>query len=139
MAEATQLLRAHTLRTTQSRQDILQVFISQDRALSESEVEQAMAQSCDRVTVYRTLGTFLKKGLLHKVLDDSGVTKYALCADDCGAKHYHQHNHVHFKCQRCGQTNCLKSVQVQAFQLPDGYQVEEVNVLLQGVCPDCGE
>jgi Fur family ferric uptake transcriptional regulator len=94
-----------------------------------------VAQTFDRVTVYRTLKTFLDKGMIHKVLDDGGALKYALCHYCQGENH--QHDHVHFKCAVCGETSCLDDVYVPRVNLPEGYQVAEVNLLVQGVCARC--
>lgn len=131
------ILRRHALRRTSNRTAILDVFVARDMALSEREIEDAMALTCDRVTVYRTLNTFLDKGVIHRVLDDSGVMKYALCSPDCGQQTAHYHDHVHFKCRVCGRTTCIEQVQVPAVSLPAGFELQAVNMLLQGVCPDC--
>ncbi|MDP5171771.1 MAG: transcriptional repressor [Bacteroidia bacterium] len=139
MASSESILRNHALRLTGSREEILDVFLRESRALSQREIELEMEQACDRVTIYRTLSTFLEKGLLHKVLDDSGVTKFALCSTTCVEHEPHQHDHVHFKCVQCGNTLCVEEVHVHMPILPSGYAVQEMNVLMQGVCPDCGK
>lgn len=137
MSQAQHILRNHALRHTSSRAGILDMFMNHQVALSEPEIERAMKDSCDRVTIYRTLSTFLEKGIVHKVLDDSGAMKYALCASDCAEGSLHSHDHVHFKCDACGNTNCLENVRMPNIDLPKGYLVQEVNVLLQGLCPEC--
>src|SRR5688572_16924407 len=96
-AVSTQLLKNFKLRSTPNRQAILHVFLSKDYALSHADIEKEVESNLDRVTVYRTLKTFLTRGLIHKVLDDEGSLKYALCADNCTTAHHH-HDHVHFKC-----------------------------------------
>lgn len=137
MSQSTNILSRNKLRRTAPRQAVLDVFVKEQMALSQPELEHLLKESCDRVTIYRTLTTFLEKGLIHKVLDDAGAAKYALCAHDCDSDHTHNHNHVHFKCEQCGQTRCLDDVHVPAFSLPKGYKVNETNVLLQGLCSDC--
>ena len=134
-AASDQLLKDFRLRTTDSRQSILKLFLEKDYALSHGDIENAIDNSLDRVTVYRTLKTFLDKGLIHKVLDDEGSLKYALCSETCSAREHH-HDHVHFKCIKCGQTSCLE-VEVPAMKLPRGFKAKEVNVLIQGVCAQC--
>src|SRR5688500_11460997 len=119
-AMSNQLLNDFRLRTTQTRQDNLHLFLRRDDARSHSDIEKEIDNSLDRVTVYRTLKTFLDKGLIHKVLDDEGSLKYALCNDACTVAGHH-HNHVHFKCTQCGQTNCLTNVEIPAVKLPKGY------------------
>ncbi|MGC3948341.1 MAG: transcriptional repressor [Chryseolinea sp.] len=135
--ESETLLRNFKLRSTPNRQDILDLFLLRNYALSQSDIEKEVQTHLDRVTVYRTLKTFLDRGLIHKVLDDEGSLKYALCNDACHAP-VHHHDHVHFKCLRCGQTNCL-DVSVPAVRLPQGYRAREVNVLIQGICDKCVE
>lgn len=139
MSELHNILRTHNLRRTSSRSDILSMFMEKGVALSEPEIEREMKGRCDRVTIYRTLTTFLDKGILHKVLDDSGAAKYALCAEDCAESSYHSHNHVHFKCLNCGKTTCLESVHIPKVTLPNGYELQETNMLLQGICQACSE
>ncbi|MFK7969767.1 MAG: Fur family transcriptional regulator [Bacteroidia bacterium] len=137
MNQLDNILARHKLRRTAPRQAVLELFIKESAALSQPELEHKLKTQCDRVTIYRTLTAFLENGIVHKVLDDAGAAKYALCAHDCESDHVHQHNHIHFKCENCGQTTCLDDVRVPPFNLPDGYKVRETNVLLQGVCGVC--
>jgi Fur family ferric uptake transcriptional regulator len=130
------VLQRHDIRRTNCRVDILHEFIGATHALSQPDLERAMGESYDRVTIYRTLTLYLDKGLIHKVLDDSGAMKYALCPDTC-QDHAHNHEHVHFKCVTCGNTICIESVEVPSIKLPEGYQLQETNLLLSGVCKDC--
>lgn len=131
-----QILSTHGLRQTASREEVLNIFFAHKAALSQPEIEKEL-KTCDRVTIYRTLATYLEKGILHKVLDDAGAMKYALCADNCGNDHYHSHDHVHFKCNVCGNTTCVEDIHIPPIQLPQGFKVSEVNTLIQGICPTC--
>ncbi len=131
----TQLLKEHSLRSTSSRSAILGLFYRNPHALSYSDIEKQVADHFDRVTVYRTLKTFLDKGVIHKVLDDGGSLKYALCSEHCYTGHHHEH--VHFKCLICGQTTCLNNVEVPNIKLPVGYVPSETNLLIQGTCSRC--
>jgi Fur family ferric uptake transcriptional regulator len=129
------LLKSFRLRSTPTRQEILHLFLKKDYALSHSDIESEIADDLDRVTVYRTLRTFSDRGLIHKVLDDRGGLKYALCTEACSANG-HRHQHVHFKCSHCGQTNCL-DVEIPPVKLPKGYVPKEVNFLVEGTCQNC--
>lgn len=135
VAEPEKLLKTFRLRSTPTRQEILEILLDKDYALSFGDIEKAVSGASDRVTVYRTLKTFLDKGLIHKVLDDEGTLKYALCSDSCSVSN-HRHEHVHFKCTECGQTSCLE-VQVPHVRLPAGYKAKEFNLLIQGICAGC--
>ncbi|HOO09124.1 MAG TPA: transcriptional repressor [Cyclobacteriaceae bacterium] len=131
-----QILKESNLRSTTSRSKILGLFLSNSHALSYSDIEKQVASLFDRVTVYRTLKSFLEKGIIHKIPDNSGGLKYALCSDHCPHT-VHQHDHVHFKCTRCGQTSCLEEVEIPPFDLPGGYKPDEVSLLVQGTCSKC--
>lgn len=130
-----QLLKEFKLRSTPSRKAILNFFLKKNYALAHADIEKGIPSQFDRVTVYRTLKTFLDKGLIHKVLDDEGALKYALCTEACTMTGHH-HDHVHFKCNLCGQTSCLE-IDVPQIKLPKGYRAKEINLLIQGVCDKC--
>ena len=71
------ILQSHKLRITDCRLEIIQEFLEKNIALSHSDLEEKLRQQFDRVTIYRTLKTFLEKDLIHKVLDDSFTYRYA--------------------------------------------------------------
>lgn len=133
---AVQTLKSFNLRHTNGREEVLELFLQAGHALSHGDIEHGLGPDHDRVTIYRTLRTFLDKGILHKVLDDEGNPKYAMCRDNCAHGHHH-HDHVHFKCEACGQTTCLDQVLIPEVSLPMGYAPKELNLLIQGVCSDC--
>ena len=94
-SEVKKLLKSHSLRLTQSRGDVISVFLDKQVAISHSDIETEIDGKYDRVTIYRTLKSFMDKGLIHKVLDDSRATRYGLCHDEC-SEDSHKHNHIHF-------------------------------------------
>ncbi|WP_304516628.1 Fur family transcriptional regulator [Cecembia rubra] len=133
----TKILQEHKLRITSCRKEVLKTFLYKKSALSHSDLEDILKESFDRVTIYRTLKTFLETDLIHKVLDDSGATKYALCAHGHDGHHSHDHEHVHFKCEKCGRTICIDEVSLPKVKLPDGFLGKEVNLLVTGICNKC--
>jgi Fur family ferric uptake transcriptional regulator len=132
------LLRDHSLRLTQGRADILSVFLNKNVAIAHSHIEEEVDGKYDRVTIYRTLKSFLSKGIIHKVIDDSGVMHYALCDESCSESD-HQHDHIHFKCTSCGNTLCLDHVHIPKVELPKGFVFGESNYLISGTCQSCNK
>lgn len=134
----TETLKANNLRLTDAREAVLSVFSKDAVALAHADIETKLSANYDRVTIYRTLKTFVEKGLIHKVLDDIGGMKYALCREKCNTEdHHHHHDHVHFKCSNCLQTTCLDEVTIPQIILPQGYRKSEMNLLVQGICKNC--
>lgn len=131
------MLRGSRLSVTLSRRCILAYFLSKDSALSHHDIEAATAGRFDRVTVYRTLQTFLDKGLIHTVPSTDNVVRYALCKDTCAEGHHHD-DHVHFVCDRCGVTTCIDEVTIPSIRLPLGYRVRQIGMVVNGTCGRCG-
>lgn len=136
MNQVQDILKQYGLRSTDCRSLIVDLFLQTPHALSHADVEESVGKEYDRVTIYRTLRTFLDKGVIHKVLDDLAFPKYALCKATCDV-HAHHHAHVHFKCNECGQTNCLEEVMIPVVNLPTGYRMAETNLLINGICLNC--
>ncbi len=129
------ILKSHNLRITDCRLDIIEEFLDKQVALAHSDLEERLDKKFDRVTIYRTLNTFLENDIIHKVLDDRGATKYALCSHE--DDHDHSHEHVHFKCDVCGETTCLESISLPQMKLPKGFEKREMNLLITGICDKC--
>lgn len=137
MSDLKTILQQHNLKVTSNRKLILSVFSSKDFALSQNDIEHIINKQLDRVTVYRTLKSFLDKGMIHEVHDGNAQTKYALCnTTECSHAH-HQHNHAHFKCENCDKTFCLDNIKIPDIQLPAGYQCNQSSLFIQGVCSSC--
>ncbi|MEO6316761.1 MAG: transcriptional repressor [Chitinophagaceae bacterium] len=131
-----QLLKRNQLSITDSRSKILELFLLQNGALAHSDIEKKSAAGFDRVTVYRTLQTFVEKGIIHTIPTADNSILYALCKDACTEGHHHDH-HVHFVCSECSNTMCLEDITVPDVRLPAGYQATQVEVVINGVCKDC--
>ena len=130
------LLRRNQLSVTEGRRRILEVFIESGIALSHHDIEEKTSERLDRVTVYRTLQTFLEKGIMHTIPTTDNSVLYALCKDTCGAGHHHD-DHVHFICEVCGTTTCLDGLTIPFISLPEGYEVSQVNMIVNGRCKQC--
>ncbi|MEP6725095.1 MAG: transcriptional repressor [Bacteroidota bacterium] len=131
-----QLLKRNQLSITDSRSKILELFLQQNGALAHADIEKKSGASFDRVTVYRTLQTFVEKGIIHTIPTADNSILYALCKDECTEGHHHDH-HVHFICSKCSSTICLEDITVPEIKLPGGYQTTQVEVVVNGVCKDC--
>ncbi len=132
---AKQVLSEHKIRCTAVRQEVIQLFIDAKSALAQSDIEKQLAHKFDRVTVYRTLKTFNEVGLIHEVIDNEAVVKYAWCGS-CEA-HRHVDRHIHFKCSDCSQTYCLHQTVVAPVLLPEGFSAKDYHILVVGQCRLC--
>lgn len=120
-------------RNTKAKTKIQELVVSSSKALSQSEIQNSLEGLCDRVTIYRVLERLLDEGLIHKIVNTDGIIKYASC-HSCSVKH--NHNHIHFSCQKCKSVTCLEDVEPK-YKLPKSYIVNEMNFTLSGLCPQC--
>ena len=134
--EVENILKRNHLSITESRKKILLLFLSHTGALAHADIERNAGEKFDRVTVYRTLQTFVEKGIIHTIPTSDNSIRYALCKDDCSEGHHHD-NHVHFVCLQCGNTICLDDVTVPELKLPKGYSTTNIEMVVNGICRDC--
>ncbi len=130
------ILKDNKLSVTAGRQKILQLFLHSTGALSHADIEKKTGAHFDRVTIYRTLNSFVDKGIIHVIPSSDNSIKYALCKDDCEEGHHHDH-HVHFQCSKCTNTFCLDEIVTPSVIVPAGYSATSIQVLVQGLCKDC--
>ena len=130
------ILKQNHLSITSSRQKILKLFLSKNSALSHADIEKKTGESFDRVTVYRTLQTFVESGIIHLIPTTDNSIKYALCNNDCAPGHHHD-NHVHFICDECNKTICLDEVTIPSVKLPKGFTPQHSEMVVTGVCGEC--
>lgn len=130
------ILRKNGLSITAGRKRILELFMETEGALAHADIEKNTDAAFDRVTVYRTLQTFVDKGIIHQIPTTDNSILYALCRHQCEEGH-HYDNHVHFICNNCGKTTCLDDVTVPEVKLPDGFNPEQSSMIVSGICSDC--
>ena len=131
-----ELLKRNSLSVTDSRKKILQLFLEQPGALAHGDIEKKAGEKFDRVTVYRTLQTFVDKGIIHTIPTADNSIRYALCKDECSEGHHHD-QHIHFVCNNCNNTYCLDDVVTPEIKLPKGYLAVHVEVVVEGICKRC--
>ena len=136
MEDNATILKRNGLSVTDSRKKILELFLDAQGALAHADIENNAAVSFDRVTVYRTLQTFVEKGIIHQIPTTDNSILYALCKHNCQQGEHHD-NHVHFICNNCDNTFCLDDVTVPTVKLPAGFTPSQAAMVVTGVCGDC--
>ena len=119
---------------TPVRMLVYNCLLNSSSPVSLSDIEFAL-ESVDKSTISRTLSIFRTNHLVHIINDGSGSVKYELCR-----AHGHEHEddtHVHFRCEKCGETICLPDVAIPRVILPEGFVGHEVSYIVTGICKDC--
>jgi len=126
------LLYAAHLRITPARTAVLNALRLAGRPLSHADVEAALPVQLDRVTLYRTLESFVEVGLAARTVGADRVGRFAFV--DGSVDH---HEHAHFLCDDCGRSVCLPTPVPRPASLPKGFAVTSTDLSFHGHCADC--
>jgi Fur family ferric uptake transcriptional regulator len=128
------ILKAARLYCTDCRVAILKVLTAADRPISQDEIAQRLGKNrFDKVTIYRTLGSLFKAGVVHRAFMDERAWHFEL-ADRCSESQCHPH----FTCTSCGVTHCLTGMSLPMAKSPyRGFVIRHQQVRFEGLCPEC--
>jgi len=132
--QSRKMLEAVKLYCTKGRVAILKVLMKIDKPLSQEQIARRLGRKhFDKVTIYRTLESLLKVGLVHKAFMEKRACHFEL-AHNCTENQCHPH----FTCTSCGSTHCLTEISLPMAQSPHkGFVIHRQQVRLEGLCPSC--
>jgi Fur family transcriptional regulator, ferric uptake regulator len=128
------MLKAAKLYCTAGRVAILKVLLKAGKPISHDQIARRSGKGhFDKVTIYRTLESLLRVGLVHNAFVDKRARHFEL-AHRCTE----QQCHPHFTCTRCGRTHCLTDIFLPMAESPHkGFIIHRQQVRLEGLCPTC--
>lgn len=135
---ADSFLHAAGLRRTPVRSAVLEVLAKASRPIGVPDMLGKLPRGTDVVTVYRTLNTFTRKKLVHRIQAEDRSWRYALGASTIKM----DHRHPHFVCEKCQNVECLSGAEIpktlpRAMGVKSAYSISYSEVVLHGVCPRC--
>lgn len=132
--KAQEILHQHNLVRTSCRQSIIDTIANSGFAVSEEEIKQKVEGNYDRTTFYRSFKTLIEKNIIHKIVVDNLLVKYAITENNVLSK-----NHVHFYCNKCGIVECMPDAKIKIPALPAGYSQVESELIIKGFCNHCNQ
>lgn len=129
-----QMLATAGLYCTQGRIAILKVLQQASRPVTQEQIAERLAEmATNKVTIYRTLDSLVKAGLVHRAFMQKRAWHFEL-ADRCGETQCHPH----FTCSNCDTTHCLTEFTVPMAPMSyKGFVIKHQQVRLEGLCPAC--
>lgn len=129
-------LAAKDLKFSRQREEILDVFLSQDKHLTANELYLIVRKKYPRLgfaTIYRTLKLLCACGLGRELKLEDGTTRY---------EHLYGHrHHDHLICTKCGR--CVEVVEPDIERLQEklfkrhGFYPQRHRLELYGICGHC--
>lgn len=148
-AQAKEHLRLALVRVTVARIDVLSLLLAQQRAMSHTELQEALPQM-DRVTLYRALDCLADAGLAHKIIGDDRVFRFRMggAGHNASVQDAMAHQHGHFQCTRCAKVFCLDQPQFSrdlqqqlgatlAATAQQGFATHGIELTIKGWCDLC--
>lgn len=130
-----ELLKNKGIKKTAQRIMLIGILQKKAMPLTENDIKTEMGELYDRITFYRTAQVLIQAGIIHKITVDN-ITKYIL-----NDLHFpgEKKDHAHFFCKNCHSITCLDHHLPMEYKLPEGFRVDECEIVLKGTCPDCSQ
>jgi Fe2+ or Zn2+ uptake regulation protein len=124
--EAADALHAHGLRVTLPRLLVHRYVREAPQHVTADDIH-AHLPSLSSATVYATLELFEEMGIVRRVSTRSGTAVFDS----------HTEPHHHAVCRNCGRMFDIEPAVVPPSVVPKGFQVEQTEVQVVGVCAEC--
>ncbi|MBY8908563.1 transcriptional repressor [Salinicoccus roseus] len=125
-------LKENSLKITQKRMRMIELFLQEDRYLSAKDIQELMNKDYPGIsydTIYRNLYTLKDIEVLEQTTL-SGEMHYKIA---CTTHHHH-----HFICDECGDTKVIRYCPVETWQNElDDVEIKNHKVELYGLCGVC--
>ncbi|MFO8028798.1 MAG: transcriptional repressor [Cyclonatronaceae bacterium] len=134
------IIQQSGLKVTDARISVLGVLMHSTVAMSHGDIKKRIGTANpDKVTLYRTLNTFVKSGLAHRVATEDRRWLYAHHQQDSNPVKS-DHNHAHFICDDCERIYCLpihSEKPITTDSVDGGFVIRSHEYRLHGLCPLC--
>ncbi|HBI47811.1 MAG TPA: hypothetical protein DDX93_03730 [Smithella sp.] len=121
---------------TSQRLAVLNILLKATKPLSVSTIRQSIEKEADidKVTVYRILSLFRKRGIIRKIASAGGANYFEIATLENPL-------HPHFSCRNCGALTCLAPLPfTKAPELilsKDDYSIDHIEINISGLCACC--
>jgi Fur family ferric uptake transcriptional regulator len=127
-------VRKSQLRVTEPRVAILEVLLKHHGPFTVEEIHKRLAKDvCDLATIYRSLASLEKTGILRRCEFGDGTSRYEL-------SEHKNHHHHHVICKLCKRVEVLDDCELKEidhFAQKRGFTEITHSLEFFGVCPKC--
>jgi len=129
--EITDFLSAHEIKPSYQRIKVYEELFGRDDHPTVDAMYQELIKTIptlSKTTIYNSLKTYVDKGIVNIVATHDSEMHYDPVLKE----------HNHFRCRQCHTIyNCEIDPEVTFGASLTGFQIDEVHVLLKGICRNC--
>jgi len=129
------ILKQFLTQPTKNRELILGIFMKNTRPIDTQFILDKLKEvnsSMDRVTVFRTINSFVESDLLNKLEFNEGKSRYELSLRE---------HHHHLICANCGDVTCVDECGIsnleKKIEKETGFKTNSHRVEFFGICKKC--
>ena len=135
--KARAVLEQADLKKTPGRVAILNCLLSEKAPLTHQEILEKLTDfQINEVSIYRTLETFDRAGIVHKIEGVDKVWRFAISGEE--PLNADKPCHPHFVCTNCGKVECLTELEIPKLKPSSRkYVINSREMVLKGSCDQC--
>ena len=130
-------LKTNGIHITHNRVTLYELIREQKSALSINYINKHFCSIINRVSIYRIIKIFIKKGLLIKVINAEKETAYILNDIEIAKIKPIKNRIAYFICISCKSTIMLNEIIYKSFKLPPNMEVTNCQLIVEGKCKNC--
>ncbi|MGQ1787372.1 MULTISPECIES: Fur family transcriptional regulator [unclassified Saccharicrinis] len=131
----TDILKQKGLKITQQRLELLEALGEASHPLNQKDIENALSEQTDRVTLYRNLKSLVGNEIIHKIEVNGSVTSYSINRKIFNEEYNAEH--LHFHCNICNRVTCMPQCEIAKYDLPAGFIQQSSKLIVNGICNLC--
>lgn len=133
--DAKTVLIKHQHKVTRQRVGVLFFLMRCRKAFTFKQLSDALVETSDRVTIYRTLNAFVSRGIVGKALNEKGTA----CFFYLDHLKENKRTHTYLQCKHCEEVIGLPSLPDQYLNILSTHNVTPTSLLMTGDCnrPEC--
>jgi len=131
------ILKDRGIYVTNTRIAVFRIMHEHKGTINASQIHKLAPARLDRVSVYRALQAFHKKGLIAEIPGTKGWPKYLVTNTGNNKTNKASRVQVYFVCRKCGTVEAGKTFHSIDEFLPDKREVSNCELILEGICSSC--
>ena len=137
-SDITIILKKKGIYVTNTRITVYRTMYEHKASINTSQIQKLASAKLDRVSVYRALQAFRKKGLIAEIPGTRGWPRYVLTNTSAAeVSDKTSRVNIYFICRSCGAIEASKTCRNLAEFVPVKLDMYKAELLLEGVCSNC--